>query len=105
MFHNSFSKSLRLNHALEAIAGIALSIGVVGCVSAADQPTTTAQPKQIAQANPTHTTSRFQGVKANTGYATHTTIDGKQILSVSDDFQIPNTPAPHWQVVDSAGNV
>ncbi|NOT35533.1 MAG: hypothetical protein HOP12_15415 [Candidatus Eisenbacteria bacterium] len=25
-------------------------------------------------------------------------------LSLSDDFMIPGAPAPHWQVVDAAGN-
>jgi hypothetical protein len=26
------------------------------------------------------------------------------VLTWSDDFKIPDTPAPHWQVVDSSGN-
>ena len=29
----------------------------------------------------------------------------KLALTLSDDFVIPNTPAPHWQVVDTDGNV
>ena len=37
-----------------------------------------------------HTTSQSEGVKAK---------------AVSDDFKIPETPAPQWQVVDSKGNV
>lgn len=52
-----------------------------------------------------HTTGRFQGVKANTGTASHTTEGNKDYLAVSEDFNIPDTPAPHWQVVDSKGNV
>lgn len=52
-----------------------------------------------------HTTGKFQGVKANTGTATHSKDEGKDYLAVSDDFKIPDTPAPHWQVVDSKGNV
>jgi hypothetical protein len=27
------------------------------------------------------------------------------MLKLSSDFKIPNTPAPHWQVVDAKGNV
>jgi len=26
------------------------------------------------------------------------------ILTLSDDFVIPDTPAPHWQVIDTRGN-
>ena len=51
-----------------------------------------------------HKTGKFEGAKANTGYATHSTHDGKSVLKVSDDFVIPDTPAPSWQVVDSKGN-
>jgi hypothetical protein len=51
-----------------------------------------------------HSTSKFQGPKANTGTAMHTKVDGKNVFTLSDDFQVPNTPAPHWQLVDSSGN-
>ena len=27
------------------------------------------------------------------------------MLALSDDFVVPDTPAPHWQLVDSSGNV
>jgi hypothetical protein len=36
---------------------------------------------------------------------THTKKDGKNVLTLSDDFQVPDTPDPHWQVVDSKGTV
>jgi hypothetical protein len=49
-------------------------------------------------------TGQFQGPKANTGYAIARRDNGRLILSVSDDFKIPDTPAPSWQVVDTAGN-
>jgi hypothetical protein len=58
-----------------------------------------------AVAGPQHVSSPFQGVKANTGSVTHTTENGVQTLTLSDDFKIPDAPAPHWQVVDSKGNV
>ena len=53
----------------------------------------------------THTSSQFQGPKANKGTVTHSTKDGKNVLTLSDDFVVPDTPDPHWQVVDSDGNV
>ena len=53
----------------------------------------------------THTSSQFQGPKANKGTVTHSHKDGKNVLTLSDDFVVPDTPDPHWQVVDSDGNV
>ena len=52
-----------------------------------------------------HTTSTFQGPKANTGTALHTYENGKSILRVSPDFKVPDTPAPTWRIVDSTGVV
>jgi hypothetical protein len=52
-----------------------------------------------------HTTAKFEGVKANSGTATHARSGSGDILTWSDDFKIPDTPAPHWQVVDTKGNV
>ncbi len=52
-----------------------------------------------------HTTSGFQGPKANTGTAMHTYENGKSILRVSDDFKVPDTPAPTWRVIDSKGTI
>jgi hypothetical protein len=51
-----------------------------------------------------HTTKPFSGVKVNGGTATHSKQGKKHILTLSEDFQVPDTPAPHWQVVDSKGN-
>ena len=58
-----------------------------------------------AAAQSMHTSSQFQGPKANKGTVTHSTRDGKSVLTLSDDFVVPDTPDPHWQLVDSDGNV
>jgi len=58
-----------------------------------------------AAAQDMHTSSQFQGPKANKGHVTHNTRDGKSVLTLSDDFVVPDTPDPHWRVVDSKGNV
>ena len=55
-------------------------------------------------ADETHTSTKFQGPKANTGTVTHSVKEGKHMLTLSDDFKVPETPDPHWQVVDSKGN-
>jgi hypothetical protein len=52
-----------------------------------------------------HTSSRFEGPKANTGTVMHYNENGKSMLKVSDDFKVPDTPAPTWRVVDSKGNI
>ena len=50
-----------------------------------------------------HVSETFHGVKANKGTVTHGHVEGQSVLALSADFVIPDTPAPHWQVVDSAG--
>ena len=56
-----------------------------------------------AVAQNAHTSSQFLGPTANKGHVTHSTRDGKCVLTLSDDFVVPDTPDPHWQVVDSDG--
>ncbi len=57
-----------------------------------------------ASSHDSHTTGMFAGAKANTGMVTHTKQGNQNVLTLSDDFKVPDTPAPHWQVVDSKGN-
>lgn len=47
----------------------------------------------------------FKGPKANTGFVTSSIEGGKIVLALSNDFKTPDTPDPHWQVVDSKGTV
>ena len=53
----------------------------------------------------THTSKPFSGTKVNGGTVTHSKQSPQNVLTLSDDFKVPDTPAPHWQVVDSKGNV
>jgi hypothetical protein len=68
-------------------------------------PMTLALLAVSAFAQNAHTSSQFQGSKANKGFVTHSNRDGKSILTLSDDFVVPDTPDPHWRVVDSNGNI
>jgi len=52
-----------------------------------------------------HTSGPFAGPKANKGTVRHSVEGGKSLLTLSDDFVVPDTPDPHWQLVDSKGNV
>jgi hypothetical protein len=52
-----------------------------------------------------HTSTKFEGGKANKGTVTHIKESGKDVLKLSDDFKVPDTPAPHWQIVDTHGHV
>src|SRR5262245_47144697 len=54
-------------------------------------------------AQDSHKSGPFEGAKANKGFVTHTTETAKSMLTLSDDFVPPQTPDPHWQVVDSSG--
>ncbi len=53
----------------------------------------------------THTSKPFTGAKVNGGTVTHSIKNGKNVLTLSEDFVVPDTPDPHWQVVDARGNV
>ena len=52
-----------------------------------------------------HKSKPFAGPKANTGFVTHTKQGNDNILTLSDDFVVPDTPDPHWRVIDSKGTV
>jgi hypothetical protein len=62
-----------------------------------------APPDAAAQAS--HVSKKFAGAKVNDGTVTHSVVNGKNVLTLSADFKDPGTPDPHWQVVDSKGNV
>ncbi len=59
----------------------------------------------IALAAPqmSHSSKPFAGPKANKGTVTHSKEGAKSILTLSDDFVVPDTPDPHWMLVDSTG--
>jgi hypothetical protein len=57
----------------------------------------------VASAQMAHTSGMFAGPKANTGTVSHVFENGKNVLRVSNDFKVPDTPAPTWRVVDSNG--
>ena len=80
-----------MNKAIQFLLRALLMAGVMFAVSAVAQDA--------------HTTGQFQGPKANKGHVTHSARDGKSVLTLSDDFVVPDTPDPHWQVVDSDGQI
>jgi hypothetical protein len=89
---------------------LALAAGgaVVGCATAqqasANSQTTTSVVLAQSKAQP-QMTGVFKGAKVNGGTASVSHQNGRIVLTLSDDFKTPDTPAPHWQVVDSQGNV
>ena len=80
---------MKLNRVLTVFAALAMLVAVNSFAAKMD----------------THTSSMFQGPKANTGTVMHYVENGKSMLKVSDDFKVPDTPAPTWRVVDSKGNI
>ena len=58
-----------------------------------------------AFAQSAHMTGTFSGAKVNAGTVTHAMQGGKHVLTLSSDFKVPDTPDPHWQVVDAKGTI
>lgn len=51
------------------------------------------------------TSSEFKGIEVNGGTVSFSKEMGKHVLILSQDFKVPGSPAPHWQIVDAQGNV
>ena len=49
------------------------------------------------------TTKPFAGKAVNGGTVSLSKQAGRTTLTLSSDFQVPGSPDPHWQVVDSKG--
>jgi hypothetical protein len=50
------------------------------------------------------TSSMFEGAEVKGGSVTLDPKGDVTMLTLSDDFQVPGAPAPHWRVVDAMGN-
>ena len=61
-------------------------------------------PRQQEMAMKAMHSSMFKGIEVNKGHVMLSTDMGKTTLTLSPDFVLPKTPAPHWQIVDSKGN-
>ena len=91
----------------KSAAVVAMSLSLAALTAACNERATAGDhtmPAATANMADSARTNQFAGPKANQGYATLRTVDGKRVLTWSDDFKIPDTPAPHWQVIDSSGN-
>jgi hypothetical protein len=84
----TISRSLARTGLLSMLAGFALLIGGAAFAAGGAQ-----------------TSTPFAGPKANTGTVSFSHDGGKRVLTLSSDFVSPDTPDPHWQVVDSNGAV
>lgn len=72
--------------------------GIIVAATVALQAATAMMPADAAAVS-----SKFSGPKANTGTVSHTREGMKHVLTLSDDFKVPDTPDPHWMLVDSKG--
>ena len=77
-----------------------IPMALVGSLVAVALLTTTA-----AFAGDVHTSKPFSGTTVNDGTVKHAKQGNKHVLTLSDDFKVPGSPDPHWQVVDSKGNI
>lgn len=74
----------------QMVLGAAIAVAVLGAgsIAAADEMT-----------------KPFTGKAVNGGTVTLSKHGDKTMLSLSPDFQVPGSPDPHWQLVDSKGTV
>jgi hypothetical protein len=72
------------------------AVAALGVLTAAAAP---------SSAPTTKVSKPFAGGKVNGGTVTMVADAGKITLTLSNDFKVPDTPDPHWQVVDSKGQV
>ena len=70
------------------VVGLAVAVLGAGSIAAADEMT-----------------KPFTGKAVNGGTVTLSKQGDKTTLSLSGDFQVPGSPDPHWQLVDSKGTV
>lgn len=63
------------------------------------------QAKEMSMKMMASHSSMFKGIEVNKGHVILNKENNKMTLTLSSDFVLPKTPAPHWQVVDSKGNV
>ena len=94
-------RSMRHKSASLLLSGV---IGTLGVTTIACGDHAPEHVQDSSMQNQAFTTSQFAGPKANKGNAMLRYQNGVRTLTWSDDFKIPDTPAPHWQVVDSSGN-
>ena len=95
-------QSFRTGSLFAAVAALLVVTTLAGAAVADDMKK---MDKMDSMKMDPHTSSVFHGVKVNHGTVTHSKKDGKTVLTLSDDFEMPQTPDPHWQVVDSKGTV
>ena len=87
---------------------LVISLGLVAAIAgsgfARTAPTLKVQEMDHAMMM-TAKSGNFKGVEVNGGNVMASVKDGKIVLTLGGGFKTPKTPAPHWQVVDSEGNV
>lgn len=93
-----------LNFRTPVILATSLLVALAA-MAPADNHTAKMAPAAGKSARANATSTAFKGIEVNGGTVNASVKGGKLTLRLSRDFKIPNTPAPHWQVIDSRGNV
>ncbi len=88
-----------MSNRMHKLAALALILAVTSAVTSAFAA------DQMMGKMAGHQSSPFAGPKANKGYVTHTKEGKTSVLTLSDGFVVPDTPDPHWAVIDSKGTM
>ncbi|MBC8066238.1 MAG: hypothetical protein H7Y17_15510 [Chlorobia bacterium] len=91
---------MKLNHITLAIA---LGFAALATTPANSQDKMDMKPDMGMDMKMTST--EFKGIEVNGGTVAFGKEKGAMTLTLSSDFKVPGSPAPHWQIVDAQGNV
>jgi hypothetical protein len=95
---------MKINNINTLIAAIAFSTAFAVPAMANHTPGHNPAPAAQQKMAMTTTSGAFKGIEVNGGTVSAKSEKGKLVLTLSEDFKTPKTPAPHWQIVDSKGN-
>lgn len=95
---------MKINNINTLVAAIAFSTAFAVPAMANHTPGHNPTPVTQQKMAMATTSGAFKGIEVNGGTVSAKSEKGKLTLTLSDDFKTPNSPAPHWQIVDSKGN-
>lgn len=95
---------MKINNINTLVAAIAFSTAFAVPAMANHNPSLNPAPATQQKMDMKATSGAFKGIEVNGGTVTAKSEKGKLVLTLSENFTTPKTPAPHWQIVDSKGN-
>ena len=96
---------MKNNTLTNLVATLAFSAALIAPTASFARTQDGGQAKEMSMKMMSTHSSMFKGIEVNKGHVILNKEGNKTTLTLSPDFALPKTPAPHWQIVDSKGNV